>query len=191
MKKIILGKVDTNKCEIHFINQFDDVKIAVRKPIYENKQSIKDVEKEIDGEIVMTREAITEQVQVGEEVYYTLPDGTIPSDIDKWQAREDPIVLDGWVVMKQERPSEGDWIASKKGKWVKDISQIIAKNEALKTELMQEAVSQISLLQDIIDLDMQESNEVEQLKEWKKYRILLTRVDASDVNALFPEKPNN
>ncbi|OCG10903.1 hypothetical protein A9G09_11730 [Gilliamella sp. wkB292] len=63
------------------------------------------------------------------------------------------------------------------------------QNQVIKTALINEANEKIAVLQDIIDLDMQESNEEEQLKQWKKYRILLTRVDASDVNAVFPEKP--
>ncbi|MWN32080.1 MULTISPECIES: tail fiber assembly protein [unclassified Gilliamella] len=67
--------------------------------------------------------------------------------------------------------------------------QIIAQNQALKIALINEANEKIALLQDIIDLDMQESDEEAQLKQWKKYRILLTRVDASDINAVFPEKP--
>ncbi|MCO6551484.1 MAG: tail fiber assembly protein [Gilliamella sp.] len=66
--------------------------------------------------------------------------------------------------------------------------QIIAQNQALKIALINEANEKIALLQDIIDLDMQEADEEEQLKSWKKYRILLTRVDASDINAVFPEK---
>jgi hypothetical protein len=67
--------------------------------------------------------------------------------------------------------------------------QIIAKNQSLKNALLNEANEKIAILQDIMDLDMQESDEEQQLKKWKKYRILLTRVDASDVNAKFPEKP--
>lgn len=65
------------------------------------------------------------------------------------------------------------------------------QNQSIKTALIDEANEKIAVLQDVIDLDMCESNENEQLKQWKKYRILLTRVDTSDVNALFPEKPNN
>ncbi|MCX8583463.1 MULTISPECIES: tail fiber assembly protein [unclassified Gilliamella] len=67
--------------------------------------------------------------------------------------------------------------------------QIVSQNKTIKNALISEANKKIAILQDIIDLDMQESNEEEQLKQWKKYRILLTRVDASDVNAAFPEKP--
>lgn len=67
--------------------------------------------------------------------------------------------------------------------------QIILQNQSRKTALITEANEKISIIQDVMDLDMQESNEEEQLKKWKKYRILLTRVDATDVNAVFPAKP--
>ncbi|OCG77411.1 hypothetical protein A9G42_05725 [Gilliamella sp. Nev6-6] len=67
--------------------------------------------------------------------------------------------------------------------------QIIEQNKSYKTALHNEANEKIAILQDIIDLGMQESDEEAQLKAWKKYRILLTRVDASDINAKFPDKP--
>lgn len=67
--------------------------------------------------------------------------------------------------------------------------QIILQNQSIKTALISEANEKIAILQDVIDLDMQESNEDEQLKNWKKYRILLTRVDTSDINVTFPKKP--
>ncbi|MCO6550989.1 MAG: tail fiber assembly protein [Gilliamella sp.] len=78
-------------------------------------------------------------------------------------------------------------------KWILDEDakneHLIKTNQALKIALINEANEKIAILQDIIDLDMQESDEEAQLKQWKKYRILVTRVDASDVNAVFPEKP--
>ncbi|WP_085163742.1 tail fiber assembly protein [Gilliamella bombi] len=78
-------------------------------------------------------------------------------------------------------------------KWVLDEDakneHLIKNNQNLKNSLINEANEKIAVLQDIIDLDMQEANEEAQLKQWKKYRILLTRVDASDINAVFPQKP--
>ena len=78
-------------------------------------------------------------------------------------------------------------------KWVKDNAAenaaTIEQNQAMKNSLINEANEKIAILQDIIDLDMQESNEEEQLKQWKKYRILLTRLDTSDINVVFPSKP--
>jgi hypothetical protein len=67
--------------------------------------------------------------------------------------------------------------------------EVIIENTMRKNTLLSEANQQIAILQDIIDLDMQESNEDEQLKNWKKYRILLTRVDVNSENVVFPEKP--
>ncbi|MWN91389.1 tail fiber assembly protein [Gilliamella sp. Pra-s65] len=78
-------------------------------------------------------------------------------------------------------------------KWVLDEDakneHLIKNNQNLKNSLINEANEKIAVLQDIIDLEMQESDEEARLKAWKKYRILVTRVDASDVNAVFPEKP--
>jgi len=36
---------------------------------------------------------------------------------------------------------------------------------------------------------MSEDGDEERLKLWKKYRVLLNRIDASDINVIFPEKP--
>ncbi|OCG64390.1 hypothetical protein A9G48_02795 [Gilliamella sp. wkB18] len=78
-------------------------------------------------------------------------------------------------------------------KWVLDEDakneNIIKNNQLLKNSLLNDAHEKIAILQDIIDLDMQETDEEAQLKQWKKYRIVLTRVDASDINAKFPDKP--
>lgn len=67
--------------------------------------------------------------------------------------------------------------------------QIVSQNKTIKNALISEANEKIAILQDVIDLDMLEADEEVQLKKWKKYRILLTRVDASDINVVFPSKP--
>lgn len=78
-------------------------------------------------------------------------------------------------------------------KWVLDENKknaaIIQKNESVKNLLLSTANEKIAILQDAIDLDMQESNEGEQLKHWKKYRILVTRVDVNQMDAKWPEQP--
>ena len=77
--------------------------------------------------------------------------------------------------------------------WVHDDEaekeQMIKNNQALRNALLNEANDKIAILQDIIDLDMQENDEEAQLKKWKKYRILLTRLDTSGINVVFPSKP--
>jgi len=97
-------------------------------------------------------------------------------------------INEGFTLMEPSQFSKWDgkkWILDEDAK----NEHLIKNNQNLKNSLINEANEKISLLQDIIDLDMQEADEEAQLKAWKKYRILLTRVDASDINAVFPEKP--
>ena len=78
-------------------------------------------------------------------------------------------------------------------KWVLDENEQnafkIKQNKSQKNSLLNEANENISILQDAIDFDMSENGDEEKLKLWKKYRILLNRIDASDINVIFPEKP--
>ncbi|NUF49930.1 tail fiber assembly protein [Gilliamella sp. ESL0250] len=97
------------------------------------------------------------------------------------------------LMYSDPKPSPFHKWNKKNKKWILDEDakndNIIKNNQNLKNSLINEANEKISLLQDIIDLDMQDADEEAQLKAWKKYRILLTRVDASDINAVFPAKP--
>ena len=62
-------------------------------------------------------------------------------------------------------------------------------NESQKQRLISAANEKITILQDIIELDMCESNETEQLKQWKKYRILVIRVDTNQLDIEWPKQP--
>lgn len=66
-------------------------------------------------------------------------------------------------------------------KWVTDetVKSDALKNEALaqRDSLLSMASEKIAPLQDAVDLDMATDEEVANLKEWKKYRVLLNRVD--------------
>lgn len=78
-------------------------------------------------------------------------------------------------------------------KWVLDEDEQnafkIKQNKMLKNSLLNEANENISILQDAIDLDMAEDGDEDKLKAWKKYRVLLNRIDVSDIPLVFPEKP--
>lgn len=68
--------------------------------------------------------------------------------------------------------------------------QSIEQAEAKKQRLLSEATEAIAPLQDAVDLDMATPEEESALKEWKKYRVLLNRVDTSlapDIG--WPRKP--
>ena len=67
--------------------------------------------------------------------------------------------------------------------------QLIAEAEQRKQSLLVEANNAIAPLQDAVDLDMATDEEITLLKKWKKYRVLLNRLDVSDVDVVFPEQP--
>lgn len=69
-------------------------------------------------------------------------------------------------------------------------AEIVARNTAIQSALTKESNTAISILQDAFDLDMQEEDDEERLKAWKKYRILLSRVDLTIDSAEWPKKPS-
>jgi Bacteriophage tail assembly protein len=79
-------------------------------------------------------------------------------------------------------------------KWIKDkaAEQSALVNEAAttKSHFMTEANNRILPLQDAVDVDMATDEEKAELIKWKKYRVLLNRIDVSlapDIE--WPEKP--
>ena len=78
--------------------------------------------------------------------------------------------LDGQIQKYQPTPDELQEIAQK-----------------LKRQLLTEAREKIAILQDAVDLGMAKEDEKFQLIEWKKYRVLLMRVDPDKPE--WPEKP--
>lgn len=62
-----------------------------------------------------------------------------------------------------------------------------SQNEGKKANLLGYSSQVIAPLQNAVDLDMATDEEIKQLKLWKKYSVLLSRVDAS--NPVWPEAP--
>ncbi|NHB94239.1 tail fiber assembly protein, partial [Photorhabdus cinerea] len=78
--------------------------------------------------------------------------------------------------------------------WVvdKDLLKSHQINEAKQQQaaLLQQANETLSLLQDSVDLEMATDEEEAALLAWKKYRVLLTRVDVNQApNVEWPEVP--
>ncbi|EPX8933607.1 tail fiber assembly protein [Morganella morganii] len=68
--------------------------------------------------------------------------------------------------------------------------EAVAAAEARKQYLLSEAAEAIAPLHDAVDLDMATPEEEALLKEWKKYRVLLNRVDTSTAPDIdWPLKP--
>lgn len=79
-------------------------------------------------------------------------------------------------------------------RWVTDAAaqQVagIASANTTKARLIKIASEQIQPLQDVVDLNMATEVEKSTLNEWRKYRVLLTRVDISSAPAIiWPESP--
>lgn len=78
--------------------------------------------------------------------------------------------------------------------WVND-SEAKHKAEAssateLLTELIREANAKIAPLNDAVELGIQTDDEVAQLAEWKRYRVLLSRIDTNSApDIAWPEIP--
>ncbi|NUF27007.1 tail fiber assembly protein [Gilliamella sp. ESL0254] len=98
------------------------------------------------------------------------------------------------LTYSDPKPSPFHKWNEKTKKWFEDVNKrnqyFCEQNTVTKNTLINEANGKIAVLQDTIDLDMQEANEEEQLKQWKKYRILLMRVDINQSDINWPEKPN-
>lgn len=93
----------------------------------------------------------------------------------------------GWTfkdgVFASPPPTEEEIAALKKAK--------ITLNAAQKESLMAEATQQVSVLQDAADLDMATDAEKSALPLWKKYRVLLNRIDANTADEIaWPDKPS-
>ncbi|WP_211284273.1 tail fiber assembly protein, partial [Xenorhabdus stockiae] len=59
-----------------------------------------------------------------------------------------------------------------------------------KRQLLTEAKEKIDIWQDAVELDMATKEEKAALLKWKKYRVLLNRVDCSTApDIVWPEQP--
>lgn len=64
--------------------------------------------------------------------------------------------------------------------WIDDPNEFTKENaELMKSALMNAANSVLAPLQDAVDLDMATDEEKVALTNWKKYRVLLMRIDMS------------
>ncbi|RAW99017.1 MULTISPECIES: tail fiber assembly protein [unclassified Photorhabdus] len=105
---------------------------------------------------------ITEIGELPATLTFKKPD----TDYDKWDGKE-------WIVDK-------------------DLLKSHQINEAKQQQaaLLQQANETLSLLQDSVDLEVATDSEKAALLEWKKYRVLLTRVDILQApNVQWPEMP--
>ncbi|WP_338554902.1 tail fiber assembly protein [Pantoea agglomerans] len=66
----------------------------------------------------------------------------------------------------------------------------LQNNLSTKKSFMDEATLNIGIFQDAVDLDMATDDEKQKLTAWKKYRVLLNRIDANTSSKVtWPDKP--
>ncbi|MDF7670229.1 tail fiber assembly protein [Orbaceae bacterium ESL0721] len=72
----------------------------------------------------------------------------------------------------------------------KEHSAAVATATSQQRYLVEEATSKISYLQDAVETEIATDDEVALLSEWKKYRVLLNRIDLEQApNISWPVKP--
>lgn len=79
--------------------------------------------------------------------------------------------------------------------WVKDEEAEklfrIREAEEKKARLIQEATDNIAILQDAVNLEIATNEENSQLDSWRKYRVLVSRIDTSTApDIVWPELMN-
>lgn len=85
----------------------------------------------------------------------------------------------------KQNPPDGKSLGSRDGRpaWVdippRSKEELISEAAYRKAALLGTASTMISTLQDAVDLDMATDQEVADLKSWKVYRVLLSRIDTS------------
>lgn len=82
----------------------------------------------------------------------------------------------------------GGWMYSK-GKVVVYAAKAQEDAARTKKQLMQAADARIAVLSDAQLLGMATDEEAQELEAWRKYRVLLSRVDTSTNNITWPEVP--
>ena len=111
----------------------------------------------------------------------TAPDDVVEISVEYWEA-----LLDG--------QSNGKYISSNADGFPvltdplpPTTEALIAEAEKQRSALMAQANNFIAPLQDAVDLDIATDEESTALSEWKKYRVLLMRVDTT--KPVWPTSP--
>ncbi|WP_259274920.1 tail fiber assembly protein [Raoultella terrigena] len=82
----------------------------------------------------------------------------------------------------------GGWMYSK-GKIVVYAAKAQEEASRTKKRLMQAADARIAVLSDAQLLDMATEEELQELEKWRRYRVLLARIDTTTSNITWPEVP--
>lgn len=101
-------------------------------------------------------------------------------------------IPEGYTILKPNTAFDSwdgeKWVLDAEKQHQNEINQALSK----KYQLISEATTQISYLQDAVDTDIATNEETELFAKWKKYRALVNRIDTDQApNIEWPEKPNS
>ena len=131
-----------------------------------------------------------------DSIYAVYDENGLISNIVMWDGQNEWTPPEGTTAVKINESGAGIGWTYKDGVFTPPPApeipkeELIAHAEQQKSNLITEASQTIPTLQDAVDLEMATDDEKTQLLEWKKYRILLNRIDtalAPDIE--WPEKP--
>lgn len=130
------------------------------------------------------------------EIYATVDSAGNVINTSLWDGETEWGPPEGTVAVKVDESGAGIGWTFKDGVFTPPPTpevprqDLVAQAEQQKANLISEASQTISILQDAVDLEMATDDEKKQLTAWKKYRVLLNRVDTSTVpNVTWPLKP--
>lgn len=113
---------------------------------------------------------------------------------DNWPA--DAVAVTADVRTQFNTPPEGKVLGAADGMpvWV-DVppptaEQLIAQAEQQKTALRQSADAEIAWRQDAVDAGIATAEETAALADWKKYRVLLMRINTATPDIEWPSPPD-
>lgn len=137
----------------------------------------------------MTNYALIEDGKVINTIVW---DGPTASPMDFGKGITAVEIKEGYTVSTGYTYTEGEFTAPALTE--EEISgqeeTAITSNLAYKDQLMSEATQRISILQDAVDLEMATDDETKLLPLWKKYRVLVSRIDANiSDDVKWPDKP--
>lgn len=137
----------------------------------------------------MTNYALVEDGKVINTIVWDGPTAA-PMDFGKGVTAVE--IKDGYAVSTGYTYADGEFAAPPLTE--EEISgqeeNAITSNLSLKDQLMSEATQRIAILQDAVDLEMATDEEAAALPLWKKYRVLLSRIDANtSEEVIWPTKP--
>lgn len=95
-------------------------------------------------------------------------------------------VTDGWMATE----IAGGWSVTAPVPAVPSTTETLAINALVRDQLLAAAATRIAPLQDAVEIGEATANDIERLRCWKQYRVMVNRVDLALAAPFWPEAPN-